>query len=645
MQPVQTRPLISRRRARAIGLVGLLATSLLSISTANATDEEPRAIFVMQRDGTNVRNLVSLNDFKWLGNPRWSHDGKRLAFDGKSNAKPRLFTLGADGKNLLDLGEGAMPSWSPDDKQLAFHVFAGTGPLAETAAGVWVQNVDGKGRARLVEGHAPRWSPDGSQIVLAGTSLRIFDMIETKSRDVFAGREKIDSAVGFDWSPDGKRLAAIIMRNGGRELVIVSADASDKQVTTRLRGNLHGVAWSPRESLLATSIQDEKTGRQQLYLLSADGNDPAKLIDGQEGDNREPSWSPDGTQLAFASSRKTGQSPSVTAAPSECKLELVRSHDKGGTLYSLAFTPDGRSVLLGGDLTNRRLQVWDPNSGEVVRNIDVRAIFVAVSPDGLRAACAEVPGSAVQYIDLKEGTVIREFAHGSQVLSMEFSGDGTRLISGGLDQTACLFNVDTGAELARLKHDMNIGMVAFSPDGKLVATVCADKKLHLWETATGNKVREIEHAAVPYCVAFSPDGSQLLTGTGGELIGPVQGLAITPIEDNSLRLWDVESGKLIREMKGHTHVVFSVAFSPDGKRAVSGSFDHSVRLWDVERGEELSSIEGKGWVTKVLFSSDGNLVLAAGGAEKPFNTRRWTEYPDERVRLFKVVKEGPTPKK
>ena len=66
MQPVQTRPFTSHRRTDAIGLVGLLATVLLSISMAHATDEEPRAIFIMQRDGANVRNLVSLNDFKWL---------------------------------------------------------------------------------------------------------------------------------------------------------------------------------------------------------------------------------------------------------------------------------------------------------------------------------------------------------------------------------------------------------------------------------------------------------------------------------------------------------------------------------------------------------------------------------------------------
>ncbi len=642
MQAIQVIASIDYRRGTlGIGLVGLLAVILFSMSAAKAAEDDPRAIFVMQRDGTIVRQVVSLKDFKWLGNPRWSHDGKRLAFDARESGKSRLFTIDADGKNLLDLGEGAMPSWSPDDKQLAFQEFAGTGP--KVAADVWVENVDGKGRVRLVEGLAPRWSPDGSQIVLAGTSLRIFDMIETKPRAVFESGQKIDATLGFDWSPDGKRLAAIIERNGGRELVFVSVDAPDKKITTRLRGNLQSVAWSPRENLLAVSIRDDKSERQQLFLLSADGEKAAELIAGQEGDNREAAWSPDGKYLAFASSRKTGVQSAVAVQGRQAWLELVRNHDPGGETYNITFLPDGRSALLGGGLTNRRIELWDIASDRG-RSFPIRAWSVATSPDGRRAACALSQGTTVQYIDLADGSVIREMVQGRQVVSLEFSPDGAKLATTGEDKDACIFNVESGDEQFRMHHPDQLASLKWTLDGRLLAVNCADKKLRLWDTATGKLAREIDHAAVPYALAISPDGRRVATGVGGDPVSPLLHLNFEPRDDNPIYEWDVATGRQLRELKGHSYAVFGLDYSPDGKYLVSASFDGSVRLWDAEQGVELDRVTGEGFATRAIFSPDGSHILVSGGIKRTFNAQEtffdqsfWTGVPKERVRLFKVA--------
>ena len=90
--------------------------------------------------------------------------------------------------------------------------------------------------------------------------------------------------------------------------------------------------------------------------------------------------------------------------------------------------------------------------------------------------------------------------------------------------------------------------------------------------------------------------------------------------DNTVRLWDAQTGKEIRKFEGHTEAVWSLAFSPDGRRALSGSGrytldspDTTVRLWDVETGKELHKFEGHPQtVWGVVFLADGRRALSCG---------------------------------
>ena len=94
-------------------------------------------------------------------------------------------------------------------------------------------------------------------------------------------------------------------------------------------------------------------------------------------------------------------------------------------------------------------------------------------------------------------------------------------------------------------------------------------------------------------MAFSPDGKRIVSGSG----------------DNTVRLWDADTGQPIGEpLTGHTGAVTSVAFSPDGKRIASGSGDNTVRLWDADTGQPIGEpLTGHtDAVTSVAFSPDGN---------------------------------------
>ncbi len=331
------------RARRVVIFAALLLTScVVGASRAVNAEEEPttaqRSIFVMKPDGSDVRKVGYVEAFKALGQvkalgwPRWSHDGKKLAFAAASSGPTRSLTIDATGRNLLDLGAGAMPDWSPDDKQIIYEV------QNVGAKSIWVENADGKASSWLAEGAAPRWSPDGSQIVSLAP-LKVLDVVSGTTRKLLAGDE-LGEAIGCDWSPDGKRLAVIVEKNGRRQLAIVSVDGAAGGSKVRLRGELHGgLSWSPDGKTLAVSLFDGNEQGYRLHLLGADGDDAPRAIPGQEGDNREPAWSPDGKLLAFASSRTAAGAPAVALGAARSRSSWSARTTREAPSTAWAFRP------------------------------------------------------------------------------------------------------------------------------------------------------------------------------------------------------------------------------------------------------------------------------------------------------------------
>ena len=159
-------------------------------------------------------------------------------------------------------------------------------------------------------------------------------------------------------------------------------------------------------------------------------------------------------------------------------------------------------------------------------------------------------------------------------------------------------------------HKAEVKGVAFSPDGKTLASgscakpidkgACSQGEIRLWDVATRQQIGPplAAHANLIYSVAFSPDGKTLASGSG----------------DNNIILWNVATRQpLGSPLTGHKAAVWSLAFSPDGKMLASGSKDGTVILWDVATLQPITPpFKGHtNTVFSVAFSPDGRTVASA----------------------------------
>lgn len=336
--------------------------------------------------------------------------------------------------------------------------------------------------------------------------------------------------------------------------------------------------------------------------------------------------------------------PSQQIKPPTWTIKHRVRHDSGVT--TVAMSPSGSEVAAGGILSPL-VSIWDVETGRLIRHIkglkgSTQAL--AYSPDGKSFAvgrgmitsadtCVFIfqagtdtilqrltpPPIATHWAPAGVGMVDSlQYSPDSQFLAVAFGGGGIGI-----------YEVATGRLIKRTTvYTPSFGALAYSPNGKYLAfgqwkknegELFNHAEIHLLDTtANGGIVKTyFGHADLITALAFDPGGKFLasgtMTGTIEETLDRRTNQMVKKLNDDPIRIWDVETGMLVKELAGHRGDVKSLVFIDDGQILVSGSYDKTIKVWDMAGGTVLSTMTGHGDFVQTIAVSQSARYLASGG--------------------------------
>jgi RNA polymerase sigma factor (sigma-70 family) len=452
------------------------------------------------------------------------------------------------------------------------------------------------------------FSSDCKTLVMqyANHSIHVWD-VPTRSERLASAPSAADFSGMMALSPDGTTLATGPLNGNRIRLWDVRTLKELPPFENQPQEAVHFLSFSPDGKTLAVTHPSP-----MVSLWDLPSRKLVREIQGKDFQVFRTVFSSDGKTLAGSDGELVTLWDVATGKP---------RHDFGHTycVGTLAFTPDGKTLLSGAFYTDPAIRLWDPLSGRETARWNGHTAGIAalaISPDGKLVASGS-QDQTLRLWDFATGKELRRLGKTEHnVNSLAFSPEGNSLASG--EATVRLWDPATGREQRAFDiTGKGILHLQFAPEGNMLGTVAYDEWfVRLWDAASGKPLREVRDPAGSITAfAFSPDGKFLATNgpaatvrlrdaaTGRELrvfAGEVKrrnrfttveagALSFSPdgrllaagYSDGTVGLWEVASGLERARFAGHRNAVASTAGSPDGALLASGSWDRTVMVWDV----------------------------------------------------------------
>jgi WD40 repeat protein len=306
-------------------------------------------------------------------------------------------------------------------------------------------------------------------------------------------------------------------------------------------------------------------------------------------------------------------------------------------VLSVSFSPNGKRIVCG--CADGTIRLFSMDNSVEIKQIDAhkkRVVSVSFSANGSQIVSGSYDNT-IKIWSSTTGNLIRTLTgHTDLINSVSvWCGDDNNIaniVSGSDDSTVRVWDAITGRETHKLPFEYygnhisqdgtskfgeylslrcrgKVKAVSFSHDGKKIVGGSSygffeRGEIYLWKkTEEGEWMvhktinKDFDDLRPINSLSYSPDGSRIVSGS----------------DDMTIRVWDAETGEVIKKLTGHSYAVYSVSFSVDGSRIVSGGRDHTIRLWDAETRREINTFTGNRWeVTSVSISTDGSHIVSGG---------------------------------
>ncbi|MDR1903256.1 MAG: WD40 repeat domain-containing protein [Treponema sp.] len=284
------------------------------------------------------------------------------------------------------------------------------------------------------------------------------------------------------------------------------------------------------------------------------------------------------------------------------ELGILTLFEDYGYAYPVIYSPDGKNLIAA--VAESAIFILDAESGRSVRifsneHSEDFIPVLALSPDGRKLAAADNEGNII-IRDTGNGQFLTTIPAGfedSRVYSLSFSPNGRRLTGAG--GSVKIWDAETGQEQRSAISHAGAVFSAYSPNGKYIVSGSAeDGSVKVWNAETGGELYTLSTdffiEDIP-CYTFSPDGSRFAASYNGE---------------RHTVIWDMESGRMVRSLNTKDDQIFSLAFSPDGRRIITAG--ESLKVWNAETGRNLWTFEVEEEnIIYASFSPDGKKIAAS----------------------------------
>ena len=497
---------------------------------------------------------------------------------------------------------------------------------------------------------------DLHRLVTVGTdqSAKVWDVI-SNTMTLLAGHTGIIHRADFNF--DGRVVAT-----GGADGKVLLWNTESGQIQLEIEAHEYSIdnlAYHPNKQQVATTSASENCVK---LWDTGSGIESAKIVVGHIINDLD--YNKDGSKIVTAD-----QSGTIKIWTTNPGKELLSIESTGRIFNNVIFSPDSSLIVASGE--NHKISIWDAQNGQLKRHINAHTELItdlSFDPSGNKIASASYD-KTTKIWDVQSGRkLLTLLGHQNKIHSIDYNGNGSRLatasedgiikiwdvtpnndnvpirnhkssvtsinfsqdkmyfVTTSTDGTAKLWQSESKQIRYVFSHGKNSEIQlltsAFSNDSLYVATGGKDSKVFIWEVTTGRILKELmtEEKEI-YSLSFSSDGRHLAVG------------------GKSVSLWNLESGELADILLGHEDEIHCLNYSPDGKKIATAGQDTEINIWNTKTGNLTFSLSGHSMeIRKVIFSNDG---LRLGTASLDGTIKIWNLEKRQVIRSISIWPEIP----